>query len=108
MTSMSITFTALAGRRYRIVGFGLVTSTVSGDTATLVVTDASNAVQGTRGLVPLSSGYSVSIRCEAIVSPGAGSVTYKLRGKRWTGSGNLTYGDGAEIGMQMYIEDIGT
>lgn len=106
VTSLSVTFTAVTGRRYRLSFQGQVYSSVSGDTVQVQITDSTNAVQNF-GIALASSGYSMSIRIDAYVTPSAGSVTYKVRALRNTGSGTVGIDCGSTYPAFLVAEDVG-
>lgn len=106
VTSLSVTFTAVTGRRYRLSFQGQVYSNVSGDTVQVQITDSTNAVQNF-GIALASSGYSMSIRVDAYVTPSAGSVTYKVRALRNTGSGTVGIDCGSTYPAFLVAEDVG-
>jgi len=108
VTSLSVTFTAVTGRRYRLSFQGQVYSSVSGDTVQVQITDSTNAVQNF-GIAFVSSGYSysLSIRVDAYVTPSAGSVTYKVRALRNTGSGTVGIDCGSTYPAFLVAEDVG-
>lgn len=106
VTSLSVTFTAVTGRRYRLSFQGQVYSSGSGDTVQVQITDSTNAVQNF-GIALANSGYSKSIRVDAYVTPSAGSVTYKVRALRHTGSGTVGIDCGSTYPAFLVAEDVG-
>jgi hypothetical protein len=107
IAGLSVTFTAVANRRYKISASGFIASTVANDTGRLSITDGANAQQQA-GNVPLpvaNTGYAMGFF--VVVTPSAGSVTYKIRGERQAGTGNLTISAGATLPATILIEDIG-
>jgi hypothetical protein len=110
ITGMSVTFTALAGRRYKI-------------SATISVAGASD---NARWVCDFIKGASTNVgilgRFEstdggndgrwtfsgfALDSPSAGSVTYKLAASREAGTGNITFQGNALRLAHFLVEDIG-
>ena len=107
LTSLSVTFTAVANRRVRVVGYIEVTSTVLDGAFELFITDGSNtAIKRATGPI-LSTTAAVTVPIEIVVTPGAGSVTYKLRLQRTSGSGTYTMSAGATNPAFICVEDIG-
>lgn len=106
VTSLSVTFTAVTGRRYRLSFQGQVFSSSSGDTVQVQITDSTNAVQNF-GIALANSGYSKSISVDAYVTPSAGSVTYKVRALRHTGSGTVGIDCGSTYPAFLVAEDVG-
>jgi len=78
LTSLTVTFTAVAGRRYRITGFGLIAQKTGTGVATMTITNSANAQQAaaqSRLIVDETQTATPMF----VVVPGAGSITYKLR-----------------------------
>lgn len=106
ITGASITFTAVANRRYKANWQGLMNSTVAGDGFNVFMTDSSNAIQQ-QCIFYLGTVNDYSFHAEYVFSPGAGSVTRKLRAQRQYGSGTGTLVAGGSYSTQFWIEDIG-
>lgn len=106
ITGASITFTAVANRRYKANWQGLMNSTVAGDGFNVFMTDSSNAIQQ-QCIFYLGTVNDYSFHAEYVFSLGAGSVTRKLRSQRQYGSGTGTLVAGGSYSTQFWIEDIG-
>jgi hypothetical protein len=106
LTSLTVTFTAIASRYYKITGECLALSSTGTDTIALFITDGSNNQIQQRNAIATGTG-NVSLHAEAIVTPGAGSITYKLRGSR-TGGGTMTMSAGATFPAFILVEDLGS
>lgn len=106
ITGMSVTWTALANRRYRLSASCLLFSTVAGDIAQMQITDAANNVQAL-GQVSALNGFGVSCRCEWKVSGIFGAQTHKLRVVRGVGTGSVTFDAAATYPAYLTVEDIG-
>lgn len=107
LAGLSVTFTAVAGRRYRVVLDAFLNSSVGGDISSLVIATGGGAqIQSSQAYMPASG---VSVRQQAVitVTPSAGSVTYKARASRAMGSGTLALAAGATYPAVMVVEDIG-
>lgn len=105
---LSVTFTAVAGRRYKITADCFMTSTVAGDLASIQITNAANSpLQSAHVAVPTGL-YSLKAHAELVAVPGAGSVTYKVRANRAAGSGTVAVVAGAAYPAFILVEDIGT
>ena len=103
VTGFSITFTAVAGRQYKISA--LVATSNSGANV--------NQFYIVKGVTAISEGYSngvevTSTQIYAVDTPGAGSVTYKMQVKAAAGT-VLMYGTStrASLASRMIVEDIG-
>lgn len=90
--TLLVTATLLANRRYWLEFFGMVFSSVAGDTAGVSVTDNAGTQQGYAPRVRLDTanfGYDAAIAVPLYPSV-TGSVTYKVRLLRVTGgTGNV-------------------
>ena len=108
LTSLSATWTAFTNRSYRITGYALMTSTVAADEAGLYITDSSNAVVQT-GLATLSTASQrQTLHIAVPVSPTAGSVTYKLRALRNSGTGTLSTLASSTAPNFISVDDVGS
>lgn len=107
LTDLSLTWTAVTGRRVRIRAWALFTGTSAGDDATLFITDGSNVVQQQAVTCVVNTTNGFAVLAEAFVAPASGSVTYKARAQRTFGAGNLTMvGTSAQPGW-ITAEDLG-
>ena len=105
ITSLTATWTAVAGRRYRITGhLGCAQQNTSGGFWNLQITDASNTIQA---LAPhsLAVGEQAPITAFEVVVPGAGSITRKLRARTSAGTGDVL-ASSARTAF-ILVEDIG-
>lgn len=85
VTGLSITFTAVAGVTYTLKVKCVTGNSTSGDSGQLALCDSSNTVLDTAGFTARSTNDSGPIVLEKEVTPGAGSVTYKVRLHAGTG-----------------------
>lgn len=117
-TGMNVTWTALAGRRYKYTVVANCYSTADADSLEVVVTDNSGTTVGgpfryaekspSAGTTPVWSTHTW-VDCETGIA--AGSVTRKLRYRKEgpsTGGGTVHVGGGAPGAMIFLVEDIGT
>jgi len=107
VTDLSITFTALAGRLYKVSAYILVRSTVANDVGTITITDGSNNNNQVSNIVCLNTSYAEPITPFVLLAPGAGSVTYKVRAQRSAGTGNILIDADALYPAIIVAEDIG-
>jgi hypothetical protein len=107
LTSLTVTFTAVANRYYLIHGFVTVYSSVSGDNCGLIIANSANTALATGHVISNTNAVAVHANIFYRVSPGAGSVTYKLRGQRGAGTGNLTYQPDATTPSFIMVTDLG-
>lgn len=107
LTSASVTFTAVAGRRYRVFLETYVGSTVAADIANIQISDSSNnQLQSTQAYMP-GSGALVKMVATLFTTLSAGSVTVKGRITRGTGTGTLSTFASSTAPTYLVVEDIG-
>jgi hypothetical protein len=111
LTNLSVTWTAVANRRYRFNYKLEVNGSVAGDLLEVDITNAANG-QYDRVLVTVpalngGAGYFTVAGTLHLISPAAGAQTVKLRGLRNVGTGTLNVNASAAIPAQVFIEDIG-
>lgn len=104
VTSCSITVTILAGRRYRLSAICGLISTVSNDTAGLTIMEG--ATQLRSGQV-VCLGTFITTSPSVILTPSAGSHTYKLQVLRVTGTGTISTDASGTNPVYILCEDIG-
>lgn len=107
ITGLSATFTAIVNRRYKLSLTTEVRSTVATDRIDTTITDGVNATQTTAFTVNPSTTRPTSVTIFVVVSPGAGSITYKGRIALGSGSGTITLDASATNPTSLLIEDIG-
>jgi hypothetical protein len=107
LTSLTVTFTANASRYYLIQGFVTVNSSVGGDACGLIIANSSNTALATAHVHSATNVIAYALNVAYRVAPGAGSVTYKLRGQRGAGTGNLTYTADSTTPSFIMVTDIG-
>jgi hypothetical protein len=104
ITDLSITFTAVANRRYRITGDIQCASRANGNTVTAFIRDGSSTIVNQRGETT-ENGYSFPLHVETYVTPSAGSATYKLSLNCSTGTADVLAAPTKPA--VLMIEDIG-
>lgn len=107
-TSLSTTWTAVAGRRYRISAQCKANSSVIGDIIKVSITDSGGTEITHSEIVNQSTVAGQSMSCAAVIVPGAGSKTYKARIQRSGGTGTVLLNAGATYPAYILVEDIGT
>lgn len=108
VAGLSVTFTALAGRRYLLSLECLMFSATADDVVQCQITDNANTVLQLAQGISRVVNVGVSLIAEIEVVPGAGSVTYKARALRASGAGNVTFDCGATYPATLRVTDIGT
>jgi hypothetical protein len=107
ISGFSATWTATSTRRYKLSLHGHISSSVAGDWARLAITDASNVVQvDSKCELPVIN-EEQSVDAFVVVSGITGSVTYKVRGERLSGTGNIMVEAAATSPAILLVEDIG-
>lgn len=107
ITSLTATWTAISSRVYEIEFMGSVQSSVAGDEVLMQITDSSNTVKA-GSLVncdTVNRRYSCPVK--ARVTGLSGSVTYKLRGTRNSGTGNCSVFASASAPATFHVKDVG-
>jgi hypothetical protein len=105
---LSLTWTAVTGRRYRLRGTGLFQSDTSDDLVRMTLTDSSNVIVQIGQTAKLLANQAASIEAEIeLFGLTAGSVTYKMRAVRQAGSGTCIRVSGAGFPAQLTVDDIG-
>ena len=108
VSSLTVTWTAVASRRYRTSFVILVGSTVLDDVATIRITDSSNNVKQDCALYCRSTTVVTATLCGSVVETGlSGSTTRKLRAVRTAGSGTMEIAAAATYPAYILVEDIG-
>ena len=107
ITGMTITFTGIASRRYRVDGNLLLQSTVNADTVNLIIRNGSNTtLQQAIYALPIStSSYMCAV---SLVFATTGSTTIKLSVQRQDGTGTMKAAGGGTFPAQLTITDIGS
>jgi len=107
ITGLSVTFTGVAGRRYRVEGYLLLQSTVSGDTVNLIIRNSANTSLQ-QSIYHLESNASAYFCTSTLVMAATGATTIKLSMQRQAGTGTMTANGGGTFPAQLVITDIGT
>jgi hypothetical protein len=103
----SVTATALANRRWRLQAHVYAFSSVGGDFLQASITTSGNSTVAIGTLRSDTNAYAMTCDPCIVLTPSAGSLTYKLRAVRIAGTGNFSvYGDANQI-TQLVIEDVG-
>jgi len=107
LTSMSVTFTGIANRRYRVDGFLLMQSNVAADGVNLQIRNSSNTVLQ-QAIYPLPLSTSAYMCAVSVFIAATGSTTVKLSALRQYGTGTITANGAATYPCQLIVTDIGT
>ncbi len=105
-TDLAVSFTAVAGRRYKVTASGNFTHSSNIDAKAVLEILQNGSAKRAGGAWVDASAYGTELTVTAVLTPGAGSVTYKVRGWVSAGSGTLAV-DGATPAY-ILVEDIGT
>jgi hypothetical protein len=106
ITGMSVTFTGVAGRRYRVDGYLLLQSTVNGDTVNLVLRNSAGVFLN-QGIYPLPSAGAANMCAVSLITTATGSTTFKLSFQRQLGTGTMIANGGGTFPAQLVVTDIG-
>ena len=107
LTGLTTTVTVGTGRRVKITGSILLQSTVAGDHGRMLIrTGGGTQLQfGDVEIATATENY--LIERSIVVTPTAGSNTYKLAGLRVSGTGSLTMAAAAGVPAFILVQDIG-
>lgn len=107
LTGLTVTYTAVAGRRYRITAKVEITSSVADGVYVVKITDAANVgLQRATDACLTTSSRSVTLVYSAVAAA-SGATTRKLRASKIGGTGTLTMGCAADYPAFIMVEDIG-
>lgn len=107
LSGLSVTFTALASRYYRITGQIIVASTTATDRIDMIIADGAGTQLNVIFGNPAVANQAITLHGSHIIQPGAGSKTYKLRCQRGVGAGTVTMTGAANTPDWILVEDIG-
>jgi hypothetical protein len=107
LTSLTATVTVAAGRRIKITGVVLVQTTNTDTIAYLRIKESTTVLQIASQMFHLSTDV-LALRATSVLTPSAGSHTYKLSLARQGGTGTLSMVAGATFPAFILVEDIGT
>jgi hypothetical protein len=107
LTSLSVTFTAVAGRRYKITGEAMFYSATANQIGGIFIREGSTTQLQYRQFILAASLTPKSVTIHRIVTPSAGSTTYKLSAAALSGT-DLTMQAGPTSPAFILVEDIGT
>jgi hypothetical protein len=103
LTGLTVTVNVLSGQRIKITGFvAQFSSTVSTDVAQLMIYEGGTMLQAT--IQPLVTGAGAGITSISVLSPTAGSHTYKLMALRTAGTGTITLNAAATYPAFILVE----
>lgn len=108
ITGCSVTFTAVAGRYYRMTGVVHARSSIANDRVIATIMEGAVQQQYNQGpqLVTINTNYTHEVK--VVKSPTAGAHTFKLQFARLAGTGTVTVSAAATAPCFLLIEDIGT
>lgn len=106
LTSLTVTFTAKAGRWYKVRLQLFVLSTVAADLVTVTLDNGGVQINGATVSVPAGSN-AVGISVEDYVQLAAGSRTLKGRIVRAAGTGTVSTAASGVIPAYICVEDVG-
>lgn len=107
LTTLSLAVTVTAGRLIKIAAFAPILSTVAGDRAVLSIQEGSTVLQ--QAIVELDSTLAQTAHAVTVLSPSAGSHTYKVslaRGGGSSGTLSTSHASGARQSL-LLVEDLG-
>jgi hypothetical protein len=108
IAGLAVTFTAVAGRRYKVTVHAGISSTVANDRGLIYIREGTTNLGFYQGgqLVTAASTYTHDFTA-VVVNPSAGAHTYKVSHSRLSGTGTLTMTASATGPAFIIVEDIG-
>lgn len=108
ITGLSVTWTAVASRLYRVTLSVMGTTNVAGDTLSAFITDGSNVIKQACYGQTNDATYGVGLTCFEVVSGLSGSITRKARMGMRIGTGTtVTCRAAATYPGILTVEDLG-
>jgi hypothetical protein len=107
ITGLSQAVTVNSDRRIKITVHGRIQTTSATDRNSVVIREGSTQLQVVYDAIPDSVNPSEAFEGSVILTPSAGSHTYKVSAQRVTGTGTVTFGAAATAPAFILIEDIG-
>lgn len=106
-TGLSVNVTVPAGRRLRITAHSpAMSSTVAGDSARMWIKEGATGLTLAQSFIHATGSGGPSLTASTVVSPSAGSHTYKVTVLRNTGTGSLTFSADPTFPAFILVEDI--
>lgn len=107
LTGLSVNVVVPAGRTIRITGFvPAFSTTVAGDGGRISIKEGSTLLTLGQAFITSTAAGANSLMPQVILSPSAGSHTYKLTGARVSGSGTFTMNADPTFPAYILVEDI--
>lgn len=107
VTWLTVTFTAVSGRQYRIVGSGALQTNTDDQIGALLITDASNTQLARADVFTKSSVYSAHGFVEVFETGLSGSTERRLRVSRTSATGNQRGEASATQPAYLTVYDVG-
>lgn len=107
LTSLTVTVTVTSGHRIKITGQALFTIDTANRGAAIAIKESTTQLNQGNAWAS-EAGFGVTVKAEAVLTPSAGSHTYKLTAQRGGSTGTLTMVAGATNPAFILVEDIGT
>ena len=107
LTGLSVTWTAVAGRRYKVSAYTMVTRTVADGTTQVLILTSGGSVFQVISSQPNVAADNLESSGFVIVTPGAGAQTFKLAITRASGTGTVGLSATANAPAFILVEDIG-
>jgi hypothetical protein len=108
LTGLSVTVSVGEGRRIKITGSCIARSTATGDRVDFRIKEGTTELKpDTRELGTANDAGRSGLHAEVVLSPSAGSHTYKLTLARGDGTGTVSMVAAATAPAFILVEDIG-
>src|SRR5205807_9649308 len=106
IAGLSVTVTLVAGRRIRITASGAFFDTVATDALEMDIREGATVLQFAI-ILPAAASTNTTIEKSVVLTPTAGSHTYKVTCLRAAGTGAVTFNAATTLPAFLLVEDIG-
>ena len=106
ITGLTVTFTAISGRLYRVDSWSLMQSTVSNDAVNMMIKNGAGTVLQ-QSIFHLPSSSAAYMASASIITTATGSTTFKVSAQRQLGTGTIYAYSAATYPASIIVTDIG-
>lgn len=106
LTGLAVTVTVPVGRRIKIIGRAAVNGSVASNTANVIIREGGTALQYGTVINSPTIGNGVSNQVEVVITPTAGTHTYKLSLEQAAGGGSVGMAAASIFPAFISVEDV--
>ena len=107
LTGLTLTWTAISTRVYELEAFVNVSTSVAGDNVVIQITDNAGTVIRSSVADMNAASRTQTVIAKTRLTALSGSVTYKVRGLRNAGTGNITTSGTGTFASYFTVKDVG-